>query len=178
MTTKYNQYMTLRGMRDAVLSISFLSKARFIAATGFAGVIVWDLSNAAPVTLPQLLYAPQNPKYVISSSVWLYFPKYNQHILVLGSLRSDILFWKWDPESFQRLHHVPSIHVERQVLSLDVYEREVSSGRRGRVVAATIDGCVTVWALSAVLKVNLAQLMLHTLLQQIGCQTTVCTPGQ
>ncbi|KAJ3765837.1 WD40-repeat-containing domain protein [Lentinula raphanica] len=152
MTNEYDQTLILSGMRDAVLSVSFSSKAKFVSATGFAGVIIWDLSCGTPVSSPQIICAPQNPKYIISASAWLYFPKYDRHILVLGSLRGDVLLWQWDSavNAFQRLHRIPSVNAERQVLSLDVYEREVSSGHRGRIVGATIDGCVTVWALSAV----------------------------
>ncbi|KAJ3716691.1 WD40-repeat-containing domain protein [Lentinula raphanica] len=152
MSVSYKHHLTLHGMRDAVLSVSFSAGGKFVAATGYGGVSVWDLCTAALVPLPQLKYTPQNPKYVVSSSTWLYFSKTKTHVLVLGTLRGDLMLWKYDPEGkeFQILHRFPSVNAMRQVISLDVYRREVSSGRRGRIAALFIDGCVTVWALTAV----------------------------
>ncbi|KAJ3779028.1 WD40-repeat-containing domain protein [Lentinula raphanica] len=151
MSAQYEHHLTLHGMRDAVLSISFSAKGKFVAATGYGGVAVWDLSTTLPISLPRLKYSPQNPKYVISTSTWLYFSKPKTYILVLGTLRGDIMLWKWSSEGneFQNLHCFPSVNATRQVLSLDVHRREVSPGRRGRIAAVFIDGTVAVWALSA-----------------------------
>ncbi|KAJ3764679.1 WD40-repeat-containing domain protein, partial [Lentinula raphanica] len=167
MSVGYKHHLTLHGMRDAVLSVSFSAGGKFVAATGYGGVSVWDLCTSASVPLPQLKYTPQNPKYVVSSSTWLYFSKTKTHVLVLGTLRGDLMLWKYNPEGkvrslhesvprhliasqeFQSLHRFPSVNATRQVISLDVYRREVSSGRRGRIAALFIDGCVTVWALTA-----------------------------
>ncbi|KAJ3719012.1 hypothetical protein C8R42DRAFT_723515 [Lentinula raphanica] len=123
MSVSYKHHLTLHG--------------KFVAATGYGGVSVWDLCTAALVPLPQLKYTPQNPKYVVSSSTWLYFSKTKTHVLVLGTLRGDLMLWKYDPEGkeFQSLHRFPSVNATRQVISLDVYRREVSSGRRGRIAA-------------------------------------------
>lgn len=46
-----------------------------------------------------MLFAPQNPKYVINAAVWVYFHKNNQHILLLGSMQGDIILWNWDDDS-------------------------------------------------------------------------------
>ncbi|KAJ3833977.1 WD40-repeat-containing domain protein [Lentinula raphanica] len=141
MSAQYEHHLTLHGMRDAVLSISFSAKGKFVAATGYGGVAVWDLSTTLPISLPLLKYSPQNPKYVISTSTWLYFSKPKTYILVGGAPKEMF--------EFQNLHRFPSVNATRQVLSLDVHRKEVSLGRRGRIAAVSIDGSVTVWTLTA-----------------------------
>ncbi|KAE9387023.1 hypothetical protein BT96DRAFT_948685 [Gymnopus androsaceus JB14] len=131
--TRYAQYSTLTGARDAVLSLSFSAHGAFIAATGYDGVRVWDLSfsTSAPIlaTLPHQVYNPQNPKFVFTASIWLYFERTNSHVLVLGTLRRGY----------------PVLEVQRNREK----QREVASGSRGRIAAVTMDQCVTVWSLSA-----------------------------
>lgn len=103
-----------------------------------------------------MLFAPQNPKYVITAAVWVYFHKNNRHILLLGSMRGDVILWNWTEESqvghrlielsiqtnpiqsFNLLYRVtPMNDVQDEILSMDVHEQEIASGRIGRVVVAT-----------------------------------------
>ncbi|KAJ3885699.1 WD40-repeat-containing domain protein [Lentinula edodes] len=152
MSSQYQALSTLSGPRDAVVSLAFSGKAKFLSAVGYSGVCVWDLSTSAATPLPHMLFAPQNPKYVITTSVWVYFQKNKHHILVLGSMRGDVILWDWkdDTKSFQLLYRVPPIeNAEDEILSMDVYEQDIASGRIGRVVAATVNRRVTVWTLSS-----------------------------
>ncbi|GAW06646.1 hypothetical protein LENED_008584 [Lentinula edodes] len=97
-----------------------------------------------------MLFAPQNPKYVITTSIWVYFQKNKRHVLLLGSMRGDIILWDWNNEtkSFQLLYRVPPMeNKEDEILSMDVYEHDIAPGRIGRVVAATANRCISVWTL-------------------------------
>ncbi|KAJ4475986.1 hypothetical protein C8J55DRAFT_490266 [Lentinula edodes] len=87
---QYEPLTTLSGARDTVVSLAFLAKAKFLSAAGYSGVFVWDLSTSAAITLPHMLFAPQNPKYVITSSIWVYFQKNKCHVLLLASMRGDL----------------------------------------------------------------------------------------
>ncbi|KAJ3848680.1 hypothetical protein EV368DRAFT_86369 [Lentinula lateritia] len=141
MDSQYQALSTLTGPRDAVVSLAFSAKAKFLSAAGYSGVFVWDLSTSTPTPLPHMLFAPQNPKYVITTSIWVNFQKNKRHVLLLGSMRGDIILWDWndDAKSFQLLYRVPPIEsVEDEILSMDVYEQDIASGRIGRVVAATV----------------------------------------
>ncbi|KAF8825127.1 hypothetical protein HHX47_DHR7000387 [Lentinula edodes] len=46
-----------------------------------------------------MLFAPQNPKYVITASVWVYFQKNKRHVLLLGTMRGDIILWVWNDDN-------------------------------------------------------------------------------
>ncbi|KAJ3809721.1 WD40-repeat-containing domain protein [Lentinula aff. lateritia] len=152
MTSVYQPLPRLMGPRDAVLSLAFSAKAKFLSAAGYSGVCVWDLATSTSPPLPHMLFAPQNPKYVITASVWIYFQKNNHHVLILGSMRGDILLWDWNEEArrFNLLYRVhPMNDTQDEILSIDVYEHEVASGRIGRVVASTANQYVSVWTLSS-----------------------------
>ncbi len=66
---------------------------------GYSGVVVWDLSTNNPVTVPQVPYNPRQTKYVFTASSWLRFEVDNRFVLLLGSLRGDILVWDWDTQN-------------------------------------------------------------------------------
>ncbi|KAH7880261.1 WD40-repeat-containing domain protein [Lentinula edodes] len=152
MVPQYEPLATLSGARDAVVSLAFSAKAKFLSAAGYSGVFVWDLSTSAAITLPHMLFAPQNPKYVITSSFWVYFQKNKCHVLLLASMRGDLILWDYkdDIKSFQVLYRVPPMeNKEEEVLSMDVYEQDIASGRIGRVVAATANRHISVWSLSS-----------------------------
>ncbi|KAJ4001074.1 WD40-repeat-containing domain protein, partial [Lentinula boryana] len=152
MSSHYEPLTTLSGARDAIVSLAFSAKAKFVSAAGYSGVCVWDLSTSAPTPLPHMLFAPQNPKYVITSSAWVYFQKNKRHILLLGSMRGDMILWDYrsDIKSFQVLYRVPPMeNTTDEILSMDVYEQDISPGRVGRVVAATASRHITVWTLSS-----------------------------
>ncbi|KAJ3927700.1 MAG: WD40-repeat-containing domain protein [Lentinula lateritia] len=152
MTSVYQPLPQLTGPRDAVLSLAFSAKAKFLSAAGYSGVCVWDLATSTSPPLPHMLFAPQNPKYIITASVWIYFQKNNRHVLILGSMRGDILLWDWNEEArrFNLLYRVhPMNDTQDEILSIDVYEHEVASGRIGRVVASTANQYVSIWTLQS-----------------------------
>ncbi|KAJ3745950.1 WD40-repeat-containing domain protein, partial [Lentinula raphanica] len=159
----YQCQSTLNGPRDAVLSISFSPNAKFIAATGYSGVHVWEVENSTPVSVPEMNYAPDNPKYDFSASSWLIFEQENLYVLILGSMRGDLLVWSWRESypTFVSMTRAESIQMNDQVLSLDVRERAVPSGRSGRIVVATGSGRVAAWSLS--IKGELSQIFSVTL---------------
>ncbi|KAJ3806101.1 hypothetical protein F5876DRAFT_69225, partial [Lentinula aff. lateritia] len=132
MDSQYQALSTLTGPRDAVVSLAFSAKAKFLSAAGYSGVFVWDLSTSTPTPLPHMLFAPQNPKYVITTSIWVNFQKNKRHVLLLGSMRGDIILWDWNDDA-KLLYRVPPIEsVEDEILSMDVYEQDIASGRIGR----------------------------------------------
>ncbi|KAJ3831798.1 WD40-repeat-containing domain protein [Lentinula raphanica] len=155
MDSEYHQLSRLTGPRDAVLSLAFSAKAKFLSAAGYSGVFVWDLSNSATsvsTPLPHMLFAPQNPRYVITASAWIYFQKTKRHVLIIGSMRGDILLWEWTEETkaFNLLYRVTPIDDSvDEILSIDIHEQDVASGRIGRVVASTSNGLVSVWTLTS-----------------------------
>ncbi|KAJ3887130.1 hypothetical protein GG344DRAFT_81035 [Lentinula edodes] len=131
MVPQYEPLTTLSGARDTVVSLAFSAKAKFLSAAGYSGVFIWDLSTSAAITLPHMLFAPQNPKYVITSSIWVYFQKNKCHILLLASMRGDLILWDYkdDIKSFQVLYRVPPMeNKEDEVLSMDVYEQDYKAG--------------------------------------------------
>ncbi|KAJ3805456.1 WD40-repeat-containing domain protein [Lentinula aff. lateritia] len=151
MSSQYLPTTTLQGPRDAVISLAFSAKSKFLAAAGYSSVCVWDLSTLAPTPLPHMLFAPQNPKYVITASVWVYFQKNKHHVLLLGTMRRDIILWVWndDNKTFQLLYRVPPMdNKEDEVLFVDVHEQDIASGRIGRVVAAMVNRYISVWTLT------------------------------
>ncbi|KAJ3769382.1 WD40-repeat-containing domain protein, partial [Lentinula raphanica] len=154
MDSHYHQLSTLTGPRDAILSLAFSAKAKFLSAAGYSGVLIWDLSTSTSVStpLPHMLFAPQNPKYVITASAWIYFQKTNRHVLIIGSMRGDILLWDWTEETkaFNLLYRVSPINDSfDEILSIDIHEQDVASGRIGRVVASTANRLVSVWTLTS-----------------------------
>ncbi|KAJ3833536.1 WD40-repeat-containing domain protein [Lentinula raphanica] len=154
MDSEYHQLSRLTGPRDAVLSLAFSAKAKFLSAAGYSGVFVWDLSNSTSVStpLPHMLFAPQNPRYVITASAWIYFQKTKRHVLIIGSMRGDILLWEWTEEAkaFNLLYRVNPIDDSLdEILSIDIHDQDVASGRIGRVVASTSNRLVSVWTLTS-----------------------------
>ncbi|KAJ3859369.1 hypothetical protein EV359DRAFT_86484 [Lentinula novae-zelandiae] len=142
MNSQYQPISTLQGPRDAVVSLAF--------SFGSCGVCVWDLLTFSTTPLPHMLFAPQNPKYVIMTSVWVYFQKNKHHVLLLGSMHRDIILWDWNNEtkSFQLLYWVPPMeNKEDEILSMDVYKHDIAPGRIRRAVAATANQCISVWTL-------------------------------
>ncbi|KAJ3766051.1 WD40-repeat-containing domain protein [Lentinula raphanica] len=146
----YQRQTILNGPRDAVLSMSFSPDAKFIVATGYSGVHVWEVATSISVPVPEMHYAPDNPKYDFSASSWLFFEQDNLYALILGSMRGDVLVWSWRESNpiFVSMARAEAIRINDQVLSLDVREHIVSNGRSGRIVIATGGGHITAWSLS------------------------------
>ncbi|KAJ3766492.1 WD40-repeat-containing domain protein [Lentinula raphanica] len=154
MDSDYHQLSKLTGPRDAILSLAFSAKAKFLSAAGYSGVLVWDLSTSTAVStpLPHMLFAPQNPKYVITASAWIFFQKTKRHVLIIGSMRGDVLLWEWTEETkaFNLLYRVsPMNDTPDEILSIDIHEQDVASGRIGRVVASSANRLVSVWTLTS-----------------------------
>ncbi|KAJ3746903.1 WD40-repeat-containing domain protein [Lentinula raphanica] len=154
MDPDYHPLSRLTGPRDAVLSLAFSAKAKFLSASGYSGVFIWDLSTSIAVTkhLPHMLFAPQNPKYVITASTWIYFQKTKRHVLILGSMRGDILLWDWTEQrkTFNLLYRVsPMNDSSDEILSIDIHEQDVASGRIGRVVTSSANRFISVWTLTS-----------------------------
>ncbi|KAJ3759354.1 WD40-repeat-containing domain protein, partial [Lentinula raphanica] len=146
----YQHAATLRGHGDAILSLCYSVDGKFIAATGYTGVHVWEVSTSALARLPAFPFASRDPKYAFSASCWLFLEKDQQHILLLGSMRGDVLVWgcKDQELEFVPIARAPTANVNKQISSLEVRETRVHNGRNGRIVFATIDGRVNVWSLS------------------------------
>ncbi|KAJ3766093.1 WD40-repeat-containing domain protein [Lentinula raphanica] len=149
-TISYQQTATLRGHADAILSLCYSFDGKFIAATGYAGVHVWEVSTSALVRMPVFPFASRDPKYAFSASCWLFFEKDQQHILLLGSMCGDVLVWgcKDRQLEFLPIARAPTANMNKQISSLEVREMNVPNGRNGRIIFATIDGRVNVWSLS------------------------------
>ncbi|KAJ3753453.1 hypothetical protein EV360DRAFT_87781 [Lentinula raphanica] len=102
MDSEYHQLSRLTGPRDAVLSLAFSAKAKFLSAA--------------------------------------------------GSMRGDILLWEWTEKTkaFNLLYRVTPIDDSLdEILSIDIHEQDVASGRIGRVVASTSNRLVSVWTLTS-----------------------------
>ncbi|KAJ3740307.1 WD40-repeat-containing domain protein, partial [Lentinula raphanica] len=147
----YQHAATLRGHGDAILSVCFSVDGKYISATGYTGVHVWEVSTSAVVKLPAIPYASRDPKYAFSASCWLLFEKDQRHVLLLGSMRGDVLVWGCKDQhlGFLPIARAPAANVNKQISSLEVRESRVLNGRNGRIVFASIDGRINMWSLSA-----------------------------
>lgn len=120
-SSKYYPFLTLSGIPNGILSVSFSANGQFLAATsmsfmssilsilswinfsGYGTIRIWDLSLSPPATVPtpnltNLPESDKDPKYIFTSSTWLFFQKTNSHLLVFGTLRGDIHFWSSDKD--------------------------------------------------------------------------------
>ncbi|TRM59717.1 WD40-repeat-containing domain protein [Schizophyllum amplum] len=142
--TEYTELATLQGQEDGVLSLGFSARGKYIAATGYAGVCIWEVAQQQRVSVP----APPaviTDKHIYTRSVWLHFEHTGLHVLVLGSKRGDISLWRWKRAFVYscRSKHSPDV---TEVLSMDVYRRSVHHEERGRVAVSTADGRITLWS--------------------------------
>ncbi|KAF5349419.1 hypothetical protein D9758_014618 [Tetrapyrgos nigripes] len=189
---QYRTLSTLRGNRDAMLSLSFSVDGNFLAVfstfidiylssifhAGFHGVSVYDLSSTpvgARVTTPHIAVNPLDPKNLFTASTWLFCENGSRQILLIGTMSRDIHLWEWRSDNqvrqraiierdmltvaqaFETFTKVPAIlngaapdaeAPDGQVISLDVYERNVADGRHGRMAASFDSRVVTVWSIS------------------------------
>ncbi|KAL1711803.1 WD40-repeat-containing domain protein [Schizophyllum commune] len=146
MQNDYTKAAILSGQRDGILSLSFSARAKFIAATGYAGVSIWDVAKRQSIPTPPLPSLLSN-KHVYTRSQWLYFEQSNLHVLVLGSKRGDVTLWRWCPDEAAFLFYMSDRHSPHsaEVLSIDILRRSVPCEERGRVAVSTGDNHVTVW---------------------------------
>ncbi|EEB87613.1 hypothetical protein MPER_14986, partial [Moniliophthora perniciosa FA553] len=162
MFSRYWAYATLEGGHDAMLSLSFSVKSKFLAGTGsylqdddgspnsagFDGVTVWEMKRMKVVGIPRQYISPEENKYKVSTSAWVFFEKTSRHVLLLGGFCGDITAWYWDNERQHFCHALPKT-TTTQVVSMHVFSPTIATGRCARVVTAWRDSSVTLWMLMA-----------------------------
>ncbi|KAJ3884914.1 WD40-repeat-containing domain protein [Lentinula edodes] len=152
MQSKYEHLVSLPGARDAIISIAFSAQAKFVAAVGYGGVAIWDLQTTKLVPLlPHVPYNHRNPDLVYTACSWLLFEQGDRHCLVLGSQggKLTIMGWDRDESAFTLICKVDVNQHDSLILSMDIWQSEVSIGRLARVVVATADRRITVYSLSS-----------------------------
>ncbi|KAF5342751.1 hypothetical protein D9758_015908 [Tetrapyrgos nigripes] len=157
---QYRTLSTLRGHRDAILSLSFSLDSNFLAVVGLHGVSVYNLSSVpagARVTTSHIPANPLDPKNLFTTSTWFFCENGNCHILITGTMSGDIHLWEWrsDNEAFETFAKVTATLngaedevPDGQATALDVYESQIAEGRHGRIAASFDSRVVTVWSIS------------------------------
>ncbi|KAL0064991.1 hypothetical protein AAF712_007982 [Marasmius tenuissimus] len=140
---KFRLAHKLEGPQDAVLSLSCSENARFLTATGYNGVAVWELETLTPVVVPEQYGAPKSSRYMPTACAWLYLQSPDTHVLLLGTV-GEVIAWRWNESKkiFEPFGRATTTWA--QVTSMDVGATDISSGNTC-VVAAFADHTVTVW---------------------------------
>ncbi|THH26687.1 hypothetical protein EUX98_g7500 [Antrodiella citrinella] len=149
----YKLVATFDGPKDAVLQVAFSSLGAYVAATGYKGVDVWNMSTQTTVTI-DIPDADLNQAY--TTCTWLYFTKACRHVLILGRIDGAVLAWDLNVVDGKEVlrsvrppaPNTPTIGHEGAVISLDVGSADILEGRRGRVAASFMDKSIIVWAMS------------------------------
>ncbi|KAJ3739840.1 WD40-repeat-containing domain protein [Lentinula detonsa] len=167
----YKEPTTLKGPEDAVTALAFSVHGKFLAAVGPGGVNVWNMSTHQSVPFSSLpvgkfgtssatsaTRATQLPeKGKFPALAWLYFAQRSLHILLLGTLDGQLQIWDYIDErmTFELNRKIVDITLppgsigHKQVLSLDVYPREVAFGSHAQIVASYTSRSVLVGTLRA-----------------------------
>ncbi|KAL1749809.1 WD40-repeat-containing domain protein [Schizophyllum commune] len=150
MSSEYREFATLSGPQDGLLSLSFSPNGKFIVATGYGGVCIWDVGLQQRVSIP----APPSVltvKHVYTRSAWLFYEATGLYVLVLGSQRGDIVLWQWNASdgAFKQSAFVRLSEEEAEVLSLDVRRRTVPLDERGCLVVATNNNWIYMYTVSS-----------------------------
>ncbi|KAJ3769893.1 WD40-repeat-containing domain protein [Lentinula raphanica] len=170
----YKELTTLKGPEDAITALAFSVHGKFLAAVGPGGVNVWNLStqqsvvfSSSPVVNPgtsstssgtSATRATQPPeKGRFPALAWLYFAQRSRHVLLLGTLDGQLQIWDYIDErlAFELNRKIVNITLpvgsigHKQVLSLDVYPREVALGSHVQIVASYTCRSVLVGTLRA-----------------------------
>ncbi|KAJ3767651.1 WD40-repeat-containing domain protein [Lentinula raphanica] len=154
----YKELTTLKGPEDAVTSLAFSVHGKFLAAVGPGGVTVWNTSthqsvlfssspvgNSGTSSTTSATRATQPPeKGKFPALAWLYFAQRSRHVLLLGTLDGQVQIWDYIDERlvFELNRKIVNITLpvgsigHKQVLSLDVYPREVPLGSHVQIVAS------------------------------------------
>ncbi|KAL1749945.1 WD40-repeat-containing domain protein [Schizophyllum commune] len=147
----YQYWNTLTDQKDAVTSLSFSPEGKYIAATGYSGVSIWEIDTQRLMSVPHVDSAD---KRVFTRSAWMSFEG-KRLLLILGSKRGDVTLWFWDDnqDAFIRAKRFRQSQADTEVLSMDVYEAAVQRDRAGMLVVATADHQVTMWSISSDLQI-------------------------
>ncbi|THU83953.1 hypothetical protein K435DRAFT_688530 [Dendrothele bispora CBS 962.96] len=144
----YKRKITLKGPRDAVLSLSFSPTGRFVLAAGYSGAVIWELNTSASVASPYITSDDGRPT-VFTASTWVFVQGTNRHVAILGTMEGDVLCWEWrdDRRGFEPFMKLTRPHDRSQVLSIDVRHSMVKEDRLARITMSTANGLVSVWHL-------------------------------
>ncbi|KAI5895831.1 uncharacterized protein SCHCODRAFT_02494499 [Schizophyllum commune H4-8] len=144
--TEYEYLATLTDQKDSVLSLSFSPDGKYLAATGYAGVSIWDTGTQGLMSVPQLEVSERN---VAARSVWISFEG-ERLIFILGFKCGDVALWYWDEDQDAFIHakRFRFGHEEARLLSMDVYQPSLDKDHPGRLAIATSDNLVTMWAIT------------------------------
>ncbi|KAJ3992027.1 WD40-repeat-containing domain protein [Lentinula boryana] len=148
----YQKLATLHGPQDAITSLAFSVYGKFLAATGPGGVNIWNLENLESVLLTSRQGGVEEPdKVAIPACTWLYFAQRSHHVLLLGTWDRSLQLWDYTDETM-----VPVTHITEgadgstvQVVSVDVFQREIPVGGQGKIVTSFADRSVCMWTLKA-----------------------------
>ncbi|KAJ3743034.1 WD40-repeat-containing domain protein [Lentinula detonsa] len=148
---KYQIKSTLQGPQDAVTSLAFTVQGKLLAAAGPGGVSVWSLATSQLVPLVSGIGGYQQPERTAFPVVaWLFYKEQSRHVLMLGSWDGQLQFWDYVDErstlesTRQAVRHTPLA----QVISVDIFPKEVPAGGRAKIVTSFADSSVSVWTLS------------------------------
>ncbi|KAJ8089799.1 hypothetical protein PM082_018375 [Marasmius tenuissimus] len=159
-SSRFTPYATFPGLKDAVLSLSFSLGGRFMVATGYCGVSVWDIENGARVSIP-IGFSSPNPmdaSRIFTTSQWVFFENGEQHVLLLGGLDGALTAWKWNEAtvSFEILSKTLPSTTSSQIICMEVYEKFIkrrlagsSNPHTAYVLISHADKSVTVCTLSS-----------------------------
>ncbi|KAL1658129.1 WD40-repeat-containing domain protein [Schizophyllum commune] len=144
--SEYTEVAVLRGHQEGILSLGISVCGRFIAATGYAGIYLWDVAQQQALRIPPPP-STMSEKHFYTRCAWLHFEETELPVLILGSMRGDVFIWKWSAikGGFQYTTHARCSADSTQVLSMDVSRRSVPAEQWGCVAMCTDDGRVTVW---------------------------------
>ncbi|KAI5895816.1 WD40 repeat-like protein [Schizophyllum commune H4-8] len=146
--SEYTEVASFPGHQDAVLSLSFSASGRFLAATGYSGVCVWDVIRKQRVAIPAPPSTPTT-RHIYTRSAWLYFESTGLDVLVLGSQRGDVVLWQWDADDGVFNTGASGRHSaeDTQILSIDTHKVTVAYEERGRIAVGTDDGRLNIWSI-------------------------------
>ncbi|KAJ3840927.1 WD40-repeat-containing domain protein, partial [Lentinula raphanica] len=151
--SSFERLATLSGPQHPIHAIAFSADAKYLAAVGFFGIIVWDLPASEDLKTPIERFEARK-EHKFTTTTWLRFKtdvEISRHVLVVGSLDGQITALDLHEEdgvlqyTRQPASHTPP---EQTVLSLDHCMFGAGRKCRGQVVASFFDRSVRSWTLS------------------------------
>ena len=123
------------------------------------------MSTNALVSVPDVPCNPQDARYVFTALAWLSFEINGRLVILVGSLRGDILVWYCGADSkvreelgrilahwlqaFKTLYQIPPHTENKGIMGMDVYQDDVATGKRGYVAVTAADRSIRVLSFSA-----------------------------